>query len=176
MRSPDERARHRRIEALFEAALDRPEGDRADFVTHRCAGDRTLAAEVMRLLRAHGRADGILDHRAPGAHLLEPTGGWPRLPPTDGPEARWRDADRAGAGLQAAHRPEAALRLEPGPARYGPYRILHTLGRGGMGTVHLAVREDAFMRRVALKVIHGRARGGEAASVASRASGGSWPL
>jgi serine/threonine protein kinase/Tfp pilus assembly protein PilF len=59
-----------------------------------------------------------------------------------------------------------AGRIEPeraGPAddsrgvrlggRVGPYRTVELLGRGGMGAVYLAVREDDFEKRVALKVI-----------------------
>ena len=38
--------------------------------------------------------------------------------------------------------------------RIGPYRLVKELGRGGMGTVYLAVRsDDAFQKRVALKVL-----------------------
>lgn len=40
------------------------------------------------------------------------------------------------------------------PDRLGPYRVLHMLGRGGMGSVYMAVRDDdSFKRRVAIKVI-----------------------
>ena len=39
-------------------------------------------------------------------------------------------------------------------ARVGPYRIIREVGRGGMGTVYLAVRsDDEFQKRVALKVL-----------------------
>jgi serine/threonine protein kinase/tetratricopeptide (TPR) repeat protein len=42
----------------------------------------------------------------------------------------------------------------------GPYRVLHTLGVGGMGEVLLAERADAeFEQRVAIKVVYGGARG-----------------
>src|SRR5262245_28756322 len=38
--------------------------------------------------------------------------------------------------------------------RVGPYRLIREIGRGGMGTVLLAVRsDDAFQKRVAIKVL-----------------------
>lgn len=37
--------------------------------------------------------------------------------------------------------------------RLGPYRILEEIGRGGMGAVYLAQREDEFEKRVAIKII-----------------------
>ncbi|MDX2116012.1 MAG: protein kinase [Planctomycetota bacterium] len=51
---------------------------------------------------------------------------------------------------------EAISRLlgEERPERIGPYRILQTLGQGGMGLVYLAQRDDTtYAQRVALKVI-----------------------
>jgi len=50
----------------------------------------------------------------------------------------------------------SAIRLGDGleSTRIGPYRIVRELGRGGMGTVYLAVRsDDGFQKRVALKVL-----------------------
>ncbi len=42
--------------------------------------------------------------------------------------------------------------------RIGPYRVLRTLGIGGMGEVYLAERADAqFDQQVAIKVVHGGA-------------------
>jgi serine/threonine protein kinase len=44
--------------------------------------------------------------------------------------------------------------------RIGPYRVLRTLGTGGMGEVYLAERADAqFEQQVAIKVVHGGALG-----------------
>jgi eukaryotic-like serine/threonine-protein kinase len=45
--------------------------------------------------------------------------------------------------------------------RIGPYRVLRTLGTGGMGEVYLAERADAqFEQQVAIKVVHGGDLGG----------------
>ncbi len=54
----------------------------------------------------------------------------------------------------------AAARTMPTPAstlpqRIGPYRLLREIGRGGMGVVFEAEREDVFTKRVALKVATG---------------------
>jgi eukaryotic-like serine/threonine-protein kinase len=38
--------------------------------------------------------------------------------------------------------------------RFGPWRTTGILGRGGMGAVHHAVREDQFRQEAAVKVLH----------------------
>jgi tetratricopeptide (TPR) repeat protein/tRNA A-37 threonylcarbamoyl transferase component Bud32 len=42
----------------------------------------------------------------------------------------------------------------PGAQRFGPYRVLNVVGRGGMGAVYRAVRDDqAYEKQVAIKVL-----------------------
>lgn len=50
-------------------------------------------------------------------------------------------------------RPEALL-ADGEPAELGPYRLIRPIGRGGVSTVHLAVRaDDAYRQQVAVKLI-----------------------
>jgi tetratricopeptide (TPR) repeat protein/tRNA A-37 threonylcarbamoyl transferase component Bud32 len=61
------------------------------------------------------------------------------------------EADRVIAPIDTAEI-EAALEA-PAPGSIGPYRVLSLLGRGGMGAVYLAERDDAeFRRKVAVKL------------------------
>src|ERR1700682_6549484 len=70
--------------------------------------------------------------------------------------------EQAGAFL---HEPPGLASLGPSAEnpvavpvgrRVGPYRILKEIGRGGMGTVHLAVRDDdEYRKQVAIKLVRG---------------------
>jgi TolB-like protein/tRNA A-37 threonylcarbamoyl transferase component Bud32/Tfp pilus assembly protein PilF len=66
--------------------------------------------------------------------------------------------DRAGDSLEAGDGLRDSLtKTWPGlrrGARVGPYRLLQEIGRGGMGAVYLAERDDQeYRRRVAVKVV-----------------------
>ncbi len=105
--------RWQRVDALFEAALERAANQRPGFLEEACDGDLPLRREVESLLAAAGKAGHFLDAPAAGA-----------------------PGDAAASAI-------------------GPYRIERELGRGGMGTVYLAVRaDDAFEKRVAVKLLH----------------------
>ena len=128
--------RFRRADALFDAVLDLAPSDRAAFVAHACADDAELRADVERLLRAHEKSDRFLSGAA--AELASPL-----------------IADAAGDA--DAGPPELP------PERIGPYRIEREIGRGGMGVVYLAERDDpTFRQRVALKVVRAGAPDGRA--------------
>lgn len=63
-------------------------------------------------------------------------------------------SERAGGVLERD--PRSLLEPDRAPTRLGVYRVLREIGRGGMGVVYDAERDDGqFRRRVAIKIIHG---------------------
>ena len=82
-------------------------------------------------------------------------------------ESLLASASEAHEFLETAGRP-ALLRPPPegrpetrAGARVGPYRILGEIGRGGMGAVYLAERDDEeYRQRVAIKLVRGDADSG----------------
>ena len=113
--------------AVFDqaTAIDDP-SERARVVSAECRGDAVLRDAVRRLLEADGVSSSLLDTPA-SAHAAD-----------------FVDDDD---GARNAHQ-SAVGRV------VGPYRIVRELGRGGMGVVYLAERDDVPMR-VALKVVRG---------------------
>ncbi|MEP7381236.1 MAG: serine/threonine-protein kinase [Gemmatimonadota bacterium] len=126
MRTPSPE-RFRQIDALLDAVLDLPTGERDAFVDRATTNDPELRQDLQRRLDACPFADDFLNRAA---------------------------LELAGPLLQAANDAVPLARTDATPERVGPYRIVRELGHGGMGTVFLAERDDGqFEQRVALKLI-----------------------
>ena len=116
------------LDKLFHSALEREPQERAEFLDDACAGDETLRRRVEALLTAH-----------------EETGSFIESP------AREVEA-RFAADVPADHSSSIVGQV------VSHYRILESLGAGGMGEVYLA-HDMTLGRRVALKLLPARFTG-----------------
>ena len=117
----------RRVVDLLMEALDLEGDERRRFLDDACAGDAALRSELDQLLAE----EELLDDQfleVPAVASLSDTPPLPR-------------GETTATDVLAA------------PERLGPYRIVKTLGRGGMGVVYLGEQVKPVRRRVALKVI-----------------------
>jgi serine/threonine-protein kinase len=126
------------IDRILERALDVPAEEREEFVRAAGGEDANLIAAVLRLLRAHERAETFLE-RSIQSTAAE---AWPEA------MASWSERSRAADGAS----PDS-LSDRTGE-RIGPWVLTRLLGRGGMASVYLAERADGeFRQQAALKLL-----------------------
>ncbi len=117
------------LKSLFHSALEVEKSQRAAVLDQACEGNAELRSRVERLLVSHDEA---------GSFLVSPAllgSGVSSLADGDG-EPRVHEKTRVGQ-------------------RIGPYKIIREIGRGGMGTVFLAVRaDDQYRKQVAIKLVN----------------------
>lgn len=122
-----ENERWQKIERIYHDAAEIPPDERQKFLHLACDGDESIRKEVLSLLAASGGTEEFLD--APALHVA---------------------AKALAFSTVAASQPPSA---PPLPEFIGRYRVIRSLGQGGMGLVLLAEQAAPVRREVALKLI-----------------------
>jgi eukaryotic-like serine/threonine-protein kinase len=114
------------VKQLFHAALEREPHERADYLRTACPDNPTLQQEVESLLAAYLRNEDFLQVAALETSAAELA------------DRLLNEPDDLPFPMQ----------------RLGAYQLLREIGRGGMGTVYLARRDDdQYEQQVAIKLI-----------------------
>jgi len=114
---------------IFAQAIEiQNHAERARLVTSLCAGDDTLRERVEKLLAAHDQPETFFEQPIP-------------------------EGRRSTIDTQSTLDQSPSANFAAAGTVIGPYKLLQTIGEGGMGIVFMAEQTEPVKRRVALKVI-----------------------
>ena len=129
------------VERLYHSALECEESRRNAFLKKECDGDEALRLEVEKLLA----------YAEDNANFLE--------------NSAFEELGLLKTGEFAGGPPATELRPSMIGKRVGEYKIVATIGSGGMGDVYRAVRADnEYQQLVAIKVVSVRDQSGQIVS------------
>jgi eukaryotic-like serine/threonine-protein kinase len=127
----------RRAKEVLQEALDRDPGERSAFLDAACAGDIELRRRVEELLACDQSMGDFL--ATPAVELVELATANLAGASDDFPDQAWNS--------------DSPERSELTGQRIGRYRVTGLIGKGGMGAVYRAVRDDDFHMQVAVKLL-----------------------
>ncbi len=122
------------IKGFLDRLAELPRSERSELLKDLRERDPQLNQEVLSYLPYGETAESFIDE--PLWQLLTQTSGAPTRAPSPLLGSTPKPSSKSG---------------ETTDLRIGPYRLKELLGRGGMGKVHLAVREDDYEQKVAIK-------------------------
>ncbi|HVJ81203.1 MAG TPA: serine/threonine-protein kinase [Planctomycetia bacterium] len=134
--------------AIFSAAAELPAGERKDFAARECGDDVETRRRVESLLAAYADASAGAANTVVQSGVTDADSG-----ERPAPENTYYPEDPAATFVSSeAIAMKAAATARPGYIA-GRYRLIESLGEGGMGSVLLAEQEEPVRRMVAVKVI-----------------------